>query len=64
MIHNDSAKGWTELDPDREGVGLPDMFYPFMKFWIIEGPPREGPPPVCHCLEIEVNIMEETNKST
>ncbi|KAF3397531.1 hypothetical protein DPV78_008300 [Talaromyces pinophilus] len=47
MIHSDSIKRWTEIDPDREGVGLPDMFYPFMKFWITDGPPREEPPPGC-----------------
>ncbi|QGA21020.1 hypothetical protein EYB26_008730 [Talaromyces marneffei] len=59
MIHNDSVKRWTEIDPNREGVDLPDMFYPFMKFWIIEGPPREEPPPVRRLLEIQANIMEE-----
>ena len=36
---------------DREGVGLPDLFYPFMKFWIIEGPPGEETPPVGQLLE-------------
>ena len=46
--HSDSVKRWTEIDPDREGVGLPDLFYPFMKLWIIEGPPREEPPLVGH----------------
>ena len=60
MIHHDSIKCWTEIDPDREGVGLPDLFYPFMKFWIIEGPPREEPPPVSHFLGTEVTVMEET----
>lgn len=45
--HSDSVKRWTEIDPDREGVGLPDLFYPFMKLWIIEGPPREEPPLAC-----------------
>ncbi|EED13616.1 hypothetical protein TSTA_098730 [Talaromyces stipitatus ATCC 10500] len=47
FIHSDSVKCWTEIDPDREGVGLPDQFYPFMKFWIIEGPPKDEPPPGC-----------------
>lgn len=61
IIHNDSIKRWTEIDPDRERVGLPDLFYPFMKFWITDGPPREEPPPVSHFLGTEVDVMEETN---
>jgi hypothetical protein len=46
LIHENSVKLWIEIDPDKEGVDLSKIFYPFMKFWMIEGPPKEEPPPV------------------
>lgn len=45
-IHEESVNRWTEVDPDREDVDLPNLFHPFMKLWICEGPPQEQPPPV------------------
>lgn len=52
LTHENSVTRWTEIDPDKEGATLYKKFYPFMKSWMIEGAPKEEPPPVCTSLGI------------
>ncbi|OKL60674.1 hypothetical protein UA08_03956 [Talaromyces atroroseus] len=56
LIHDNSVKRWVEIDPDKEGASLSKKFYPFMKFWMIEGPPKWESPP-CGLVKSRIRLL-------